>query len=55
MAEIAGVVVCISRGVKMKEHLPFCKEISILCIKNKVVLTVFSNIDKEAVLKDSVF
>ena len=38
MLEIVGVVVCISRVVKMKEHLPFHKEFSILCIENRVVV-----------------
>ena len=32
------VVVCKSRVVKMKKHLPFCREVSILCIKDRVVV-----------------
>ena len=53
MAEIEGVVVCTSRVVKMKEHLRFCGEFSILCIE--FLLTMLSNIEREAVLKDSAF
>ena len=30
------MAVCISKVVKMKEHLPFCKEFSILCIEDRV-------------------
>ena len=33
--EIVGEVVFTSRVLKVKEHLPFRKEFSILCIKNK--------------------
>ena len=36
--DISGVVVCTSRVAKMKEHLPFRKEFTILCIKNRVVV-----------------
>ena len=36
--EIVGVVVCASRVLKMKEHLLFRKEFSILCIENRVVV-----------------
>ena len=32
------VVVCTSRVVKMKEKQPFCKEFSLLCIKDRVVV-----------------
>ena len=32
------MVVYTSRVVKMKEHLPFCKEFSILCIEDIVVV-----------------
>ena len=32
------VVVCASKVVKMKVHLPFRKELSILCIENRVVV-----------------
>ena len=34
--EIVEVVVCTLRVVKMKEHLLFYKEFSILCIENRV-------------------
>ena len=39
--EILGVVVCTSRVVKMKKHLPFGRELSILCIEDRVVLNRF--------------
>ena len=38
LVEIVGVVACTSRIVKMKENLPFCKEFSILCIEDRVVI-----------------
>ena len=38
LVEIVGVVVYTSRVVKMKEHLPFCREFSILCIEDRVVV-----------------
>ena len=46
------MVLCLSRVVKMKEHLPFCSELSILCIE-ELLLTVLSNFEREAPLKDS--
>ena len=36
--EILGVIVCTSRAMKMKEHLPFCRELSALCIEDRVVI-----------------
>ena len=38
MVEIVAVVVCISRVGKMKEHLPFCREFSILGIGDRAVV-----------------
>ena len=38
MVEIEGVVVYTSRVVIMKEHIPFCKKLSILCIGYSVVV-----------------
>ena len=38
MVEIVAVVVCISRVGKMKKHLPFCREFSILGIEDRVVV-----------------
>ena len=32
LAEIEGVIVYTSRVGIMKEHIPFCREINILCI-----------------------
>ena len=36
--EIVGVVACTIRVMKMKEHLSFCRELSILCIEDRVVV-----------------
>ena len=41
--------------MKIKEHLPFCKEISTLCIEDRVVVKVLSNLEGEAALGDSAF
>ena len=38
MVEIVALVVCISGVVKMKEHLPVCREFSILCIEERAVV-----------------
>ena len=38
LLEIVGVVVCTVRVVKMKEHLPFCKEFSTICTEHRVVV-----------------
>ena len=55
MVEITSLVVCSSRVVKMKEHLPFCREFSILCIEDELLLTILSNFEREVALKDPVF
>ena len=34
--EIVGLVIFTIRVLKMKEHLPFCREFSILCIEDRV-------------------
>ena len=34
------MVACTSRGVKVKKHLPFCKEFSILYIEDRVAVVV---------------
>ena len=50
------MVVCTSRVVKMKEHLPFCREfIAYLELKIEFLLTVLFNFKREAALKDSAF
>ena len=36
--EIVALVVCIIRVVKMKDHAPFCRELNILFIEDKVVV-----------------
>ena len=41
MVEIVGAVVCTRRIVKKKEHLPFCKDLSILFIKDRIVADCF--------------
>ena len=38
LVEIAGMIVSTNRVVEMKEHLSFCKEFSILCIEDRVVV-----------------
>ena len=38
LVEIIEVVACTRRVVKMKEHLPFCREFSILCREDRVVV-----------------
>ena len=38
VVDIVVVVVCTSRVVKMKEHLPFCKEFNTLCVEERVVV-----------------
>ena len=32
------VVICTSKVVKMKEHLPYCREFSIICIEDRVAV-----------------
>ena len=36
------MVACTSRGVRVKKHLPFCKEFCILYIEDRVVVVVDS-------------
>ena len=36
--EIIGLVVSTSRVVKMKGHLPFCREFRTLCIEDRVAI-----------------
>ena len=38
MREIARVVVCTSKVVKMKKHLTFSREFSIFCIEDRVAV-----------------
>ena len=45
-------IVCTIRGVKMKEHLLFCRDLSILCIGIELLLTALSNFEREAALFD---
>ena len=49
------MVACTSSVVKMKEYLPFCRELSTLCIEDRVVVHVLSNFEREAALKGSDF
>ena len=53
--EILGVVVSTIGVGKMKNNLIFYRELSILCIRDRVVVTVLSNFEWEAALKDSAF
>ena len=56
MLETVGVSVCMNKIVEMKQHVTFCSEFSILCIKDiELLLTVLSNFEKEMVYKDSAF
>ena len=32
------MVVCKNRALKMKEHLPFCREFSVLCSEDRVAV-----------------
>ena len=38
LVEIVGVVVCTSRVIKIKWHLPFCKEFSIPFIEDRFMV-----------------
>ena len=39
----------------MKEYLPFSRRFRTLCIEVRVLMTVLSNLEREAALKDSAF
>ena len=41
LVEILGVIVCASRVVKMKQHLPFCREFRALYIQDRIVVDQF--------------
>ena len=32
------MIVCAKKALKMKEHLPFCRDFSVLCIEDRVVV-----------------
>ena len=49
MVEVVEVVVCTIRVVKIKEHLLFYRELSIVCFGDRVVRLI------ESALKDSAF
>ena len=53
--QIVGVVVCTNRIVKMKEHLSFFREFSILFIEDRAAVDRLSNFEKESILKESAF
>ena len=55
LVEILGMVVCTSEVIKMKEHLPFCRKLSILCIESRVVVTTLSNFERETAHRDPAF
>ena len=46
------MIVFTIRVVKMKEHLPFCGEFSILVLKIEFLSIVLPNFEREAALKD---
>ena len=51
MVEIVALVVL----TRMKQHVPFCRELSMVCMRIEFLLTMLSNFEREAALKDSVF
>ena len=51
--EIVEAVVCTIRFFKMKDHLLFYREFSILYIGERVVVGLLSNFEREAALIDS--
>ena len=53
--QIVGVVVCTNRIVKMKEHLSFFREFSILFIEDRAAVDRLSKFKKESILKESAF
>ena len=55
MGEILGVVVCAIRVVKMKEHLLFVKNSGYFVFKIDLLITVLSNFERKAAIKDSAF
>ena len=46
------MVVCKSRVMKMKDHLPFCQEFTIFCIEIEFLFTVLK---EKRLSKDSAF
>ena len=49
------MVVCTITVVKMKRHLLFYRELSIIYIGIELLLTMLSNFEREVVLNDSAF
>ena len=49
------MVVCTNRALKMKKHLPFCREFSVLCIEDRAFLNVLSNFERERLLMTQLF
>ena len=53
LVNIVGRVVCTSKVVKIKKHRTFCKESSTSVLTADLLLTMLSNCEIEATLKDS--
>ena len=49
------MVVCTSRVLKMKEHLPVHKDSAYFVLKIELLLTLLSDFERKAALKDSAF
>ena len=52
MLEIVGVVVCTSRVMKMKSTYHFVKNSEYFVLKIELLLTVLSNFERKAAIKD---
>ena len=56
MVEKVGVVLCTNRALKIKEHLPFCREFSVICIEDSwLLLNMLSNFERERFLMTQPF
>ena len=50
------MVLCINRALKIKEHLPFCREFSVICIEDSwLLLNMLSNFERERFLMTQLF
>ena len=48
--EIVALMADTTKFLKMKEHLPFCRETSVFFIEDRVALTMLSNFERVAAL-----
>ena len=49
------MVISTNRALKMKKHLPFYREFSVLCIEERALLNVLSNFEREWLLMTQLF